>query len=111
MNRRQLIKSIIGVAVATAIPAMPFVWRERSFAEIVTEWRCVRIRRASLQTSLATTLCMSSQPLPDTRERFRAEHGIMLDGAKPVDGEPVVWGSCGEQIPAPLLPEHLKAIS
>jgi hypothetical protein len=34
MNRRQLIKSIIGVAVATAIPAMPFVWREKSLAEI-----------------------------------------------------------------------------
>ena len=28
MNRRQLIKGVIGVAVATAIPAMPFVWEE-----------------------------------------------------------------------------------
>lgn len=37
MNRRSLIKSVIGVAVATAVPAMPFVWREKSFAEIISE--------------------------------------------------------------------------
>ena len=34
MNRRSLLKSVIGVAVATALPRMPFKWHELGFAPL-----------------------------------------------------------------------------
>ena len=37
MNRREMFKALFGAAVVTAIPAMPFVWRELTLTEIVTE--------------------------------------------------------------------------
>lgn len=34
MNRRQVFKGIFGVAVATALPTMPFVWNESEMTRL-----------------------------------------------------------------------------
>ena len=34
MNRRDIFKGIIGAAVASAVPSMPFVWREWTYREL-----------------------------------------------------------------------------